>query len=226
MKKENADQLIRCVKECWWRVLLVLVFPAVAVIAVFSDWPSKEQPWSAIGAIVAAIAVVVALFQLNHAKTDDHEKRARYRKSFLVSIERCLAVLEGKAFKFWYKFESNPITRSDFYYLTDNDCRLDVSRLILLLPTFPFLPSEDSDEFSQLLNEVENFHNCLGRIINHPLGAGLSSMPVLPEDMGISGLERLINNARLHCRYIVNICRNNCAHIVNKENLSSPGYMP
>lgn len=61
MKKEDADQLIRCVKECWWRVLIIFAIPSFALVAVKSDWPWKESPWAAAAAVATFFAGVVAL---------------------------------------------------------------------------------------------------------------------------------------------------------------------
>nr|WP_321302643.1 hypothetical protein [Alcaligenes faecalis] len=62
MKKEEADQLIRCVKECWWRVLAVISLPVAASISIFSDWPWKDSPWTAIAAIATFAASWSALY--------------------------------------------------------------------------------------------------------------------------------------------------------------------
>lgn len=74
MKKEDADQLIRCVRACWWRVAIVVAIPAFASVAVFSSWPwGLETPWamlSAIGTLSATFsAVILAYIGDRRAKT-------------------------------------------------------------------------------------------------------------------------------------------------------------
>lgn len=39
MKKGDADQLIRCMKECWWRVALVIAIPLALMAWVFWGSP-------------------------------------------------------------------------------------------------------------------------------------------------------------------------------------------
>lgn len=62
MKKEDADQLIRCVKECWWRVTVVLAVPSLTLVALYSDWPWKESPWAAASAVATLFAGISALW--------------------------------------------------------------------------------------------------------------------------------------------------------------------
>ncbi|QCP82375.1 hypothetical protein D0C27_10980 [Alcaligenes faecalis] len=68
MKKEDADQLIRCVKECWWRMALVLAIPLGIMALVFWGSPvtvaledgaaAWVQALGSVGAVVAAIYVL------------------------------------------------------------------------------------------------------------------------------------------------------------------------
>lgn len=68
MKKEDADQLIRCVKECWWRMALVLAIPLAIMAWVLWGSPvavaledgaaAWVQAFGSIGAVVAAIYVL------------------------------------------------------------------------------------------------------------------------------------------------------------------------
>ncbi|ULH05369.1 hypothetical protein [Alcaligenes faecalis] len=68
MKKEDADLLIRCVKECWWRMALVLAIPLGIMAWVFWGSPvtvaledgaaAWVQAFGSIGAVVAAIYVL------------------------------------------------------------------------------------------------------------------------------------------------------------------------
>ncbi|MDT8470699.1 hypothetical protein O3S74_018095, partial [Alcaligenes nematophilus] len=89
MKKEDADQLIRCVKECWWRGLIVISLPTFASIAIFSDWPWQDSPWVAIGAVATFSAVLTAIFIALHQRADEkllREHRARIAAAYIAPI--------------------------------------------------------------------------------------------------------------------------------------------
>mgnify|MGYP006194644133 FL=1 len=89
MKKEDADQLIRCVRECWWRVLAVISFPIVASIAVFSDWPWDDSPWVAMGAVATFLAVLTAICIALSQRADEkllREHRARIAAAYIAPI--------------------------------------------------------------------------------------------------------------------------------------------
>lgn len=71
MKKEDADQLIRCVKECWWRVaiLFFLIF-GFALLAIFGlpsfEFDQTAAAWvQAIGSLLALV-IAIAVVGLTH----------------------------------------------------------------------------------------------------------------------------------------------------------------
>lgn len=63
MTKENTDQVIRCIKECWWRVgVLLVILIGFALIAIYG-WPQGDWQlgWGAIGAVATVITGGIAL---------------------------------------------------------------------------------------------------------------------------------------------------------------------
>lgn len=80
MTEEKANQIIRCVKECWWRVVLVFALPAVAAISILSEWPWRESPWSAAAAIATFFAGGSALWiSLREARERQAERVIKAR---------------------------------------------------------------------------------------------------------------------------------------------------
>ncbi|MGO3890121.1 MAG: hypothetical protein ACTJHW_04000 [Paenalcaligenes sp.] len=95
MTEEKADQIIRCVKECWWRVVIIFLIPAFASIAVFSSWPwGAESPWVMLAAIGTMVATVSALFLANigdrKAMTLRQEAAALHAPEAVVLIEEII----------------------------------------------------------------------------------------------------------------------------------------
>ncbi len=64
MKKEDADQLIRCVRECWWRLLIFFSVLLMFVTLVVYGWPEADWGfgWGAIGAVGTIVTGGVAVF--------------------------------------------------------------------------------------------------------------------------------------------------------------------
>lgn len=85
MTKENVDQVIRCVKECWWRVGLVFLIPSIAVISLSVDWkPSSSiTDWLTAVGTVAAVVATVALYWDGRKKAE--KKELANFLSFLLS---------------------------------------------------------------------------------------------------------------------------------------------
>lgn len=90
MKKEDADQLIRCVKECWWRVAILLLIPTLLFFVLWSDsegmeWKFGWAALAAIGSLLAAIAAFVASsIALKIARQEwDKEKEHKGQKALM-----------------------------------------------------------------------------------------------------------------------------------------------
>ncbi|WP_336579365.1 hypothetical protein [Alcaligenes sp. CHO6] len=64
MKKEDADQLIRCVKECWWRLLIFASVLLMFVTLVVYGWPAADLGfgWGAVGAVGTIVTGGAAVF--------------------------------------------------------------------------------------------------------------------------------------------------------------------
>lgn len=63
MTEEKANQIIRCVKECWWRVGLLLLLVFCFVLTLIHGWPSGDWGlgWGAVGALSAMAIGCIAL---------------------------------------------------------------------------------------------------------------------------------------------------------------------
>lgn len=99
MKKEEADQLIRCVKECWWRVLLLLTIPVAFMVWAIYGWPvimSVEDgaaAWvQAIGSILAIVGT--ALIARTEFKRSLAVERRQIRRERAAQRERQLAIIQ------------------------------------------------------------------------------------------------------------------------------------
>ena len=69
MTEEKVDQVIRCVKECWWRVGILLALIFGFVLLAMHGWPEGDWifGWGAIGALgtifTGGVAVKIAYSQ-------------------------------------------------------------------------------------------------------------------------------------------------------------------
>ncbi|QRF90263.1 hypothetical protein CLH39_08500 [Alcaligenes faecalis] len=84
MKKEDADQLIRCVKECWWRVMTVIGVLILGLIPIFSKWPWSESPWAALAAIATFFAGGTALW-ISQAELRSRQRLIRVQAIVMAS---------------------------------------------------------------------------------------------------------------------------------------------
>lgn len=78
MKKEDADQLIRCVKECWWRVGILLLLVSCFVLLAIHGWPQGDWAlgWGAIGAIATVVTGCAAVLIAYRQKKSNDERRS------------------------------------------------------------------------------------------------------------------------------------------------------
>lgn len=77
MKKEDADQLIRCVKECWWRVGVLLFLIFIFVLLVLHGWPQGDwgMGWGALGAVATCVTGCAAvLIAYRQKKSSDAQR--------------------------------------------------------------------------------------------------------------------------------------------------------
>lgn len=108
MKSEDADQLIRCVRECWWRVLLLLTIPSSVIAWAIYGWPvtvvvsDGVAAWAqAFGSIVGiGVAILVARYQSiksrellseqwEKERIDEIDRRIVQLGNIAVVIKRC-----------------------------------------------------------------------------------------------------------------------------------------
>lgn len=99
MKKEDADQLIRCVKECWWRVAAILMIVNAGVLIAVNGRPEGgwKLDWTAVAAISTLAAAIVALWlglrQIQQTKSI-REHEARVVAAYLAPVlEKIAATL-------------------------------------------------------------------------------------------------------------------------------------
>lgn len=91
MKKEDADQLIRCVKECWWRGVIVLAVPTALIAWAIWGWPisvtleSSAADWLQVFGVLfgVVVAVVVPIWQ-RHKNIDAIADEAKVVKKSVV----------------------------------------------------------------------------------------------------------------------------------------------
>lgn len=90
MKKEDADQLIRCVKECWWRVLLLLTIPLSLAAWAMYGWPIvfnvKEGAAAWVQAVGAVGALLVALYVMNASQNYLRAQQKETNKNKIVMV--------------------------------------------------------------------------------------------------------------------------------------------
>ncbi|MCC9162878.1 hypothetical protein LNA76_06000 [Alcaligenes sp. MMA] len=99
MKKDDADQLIRCVKECWWRVLLLLTAPIALVSWAIHGWPVTISVEDGVAAWVQAIGSILAiagaaLIARSEFKRSLAVERRQIRRQRAAQRERQLAVTQ------------------------------------------------------------------------------------------------------------------------------------
>lgn len=96
MTRENADQVIRCIKECWWRVGVLLVILLGFALIAMHGWPQGGWGlgWGAIGAtasvVIGVFAIQVSYIQMEWLK----EKRRFEKKRIVKKIEEIVFFLE------------------------------------------------------------------------------------------------------------------------------------
>ena len=95
MKKEDADQLIRCVKECWWRVLVVIAAPLFLILAlknglqIILTLKEGTAAWvQAIGSILAILAAVALYFAGEwHERKKKNKEDINYVTDVMRTVE-------------------------------------------------------------------------------------------------------------------------------------------
>lgn len=83
MNKENTDQVIRCIKECWWRVGVLIGVLFGSVLIAMHGWPQGEWGlgWGAVGAIASLVIGGVTL-QINHTQKKWIEQKRGFDREF------------------------------------------------------------------------------------------------------------------------------------------------
>lgn len=91
MTEEKADQIIRCVKECWWQVLIVLGTGFGLAVLLFHGWfelnsmvASWVQALGSVGAIL--IAVYVLREQQKHFLEAEERRLVEAESRLLLSL--------------------------------------------------------------------------------------------------------------------------------------------
>lgn len=84
---------------CAWPVITVVAIIAFACIAVFSDWPWSESPWTAAAAIATFSAALVALWlgktQSRRLMLDREEKATLVASGLIIHLELAAAKISG-----------------------------------------------------------------------------------------------------------------------------------
>ncbi|MCQ9618344.1 hypothetical protein L1889_18055 [Paenalcaligenes niemegkensis] len=92
MTEEKVDQIIRCVKECWWRVLLVIAIPALLIASLLNGWPVRIEMESGAAAWAQACVsffAIIAAFMIGGA-----QQRAELRRRSQDQKDQLNALLE------------------------------------------------------------------------------------------------------------------------------------
>lgn len=135
MKKEDADQLIRCVKECWWRVAILLLIPILLFFVLWldgddMDWKFGWSALAAIGSLLAAIAAFVASSTaLKIARQEwDKEKEQKGQKALMYkwlfmgeigSLQASFEAIENQVEKYIAAQEGAELTIETCLYMND-----------------------------------------------------------------------------------------------------------
>ena len=59
MTEENADQIIRCIKECWWRAGILLALTVGAFLLIASGWPEWSKTLFFWVLVIVFIALII-----------------------------------------------------------------------------------------------------------------------------------------------------------------------
>lgn len=105
MTEKQADQICRCVKECWWRALLVVAIPIFLVLSLQQGWPvivtleDGMAAWvQAIGSVVAIVgAYFISRFSAGLAQRQQLEKEERERKRIENGYKEVARILYTQA---------------------------------------------------------------------------------------------------------------------------------
>lgn len=87
MNKENTDQVIRCIKECWWRVGFLLLLAIGLALLVMYGWPFKVHVdvkllnW--VQTVAACIAGFGGIYTAHIALSISLQDREKQRQSAL-----------------------------------------------------------------------------------------------------------------------------------------------
>lgn len=135
MKKEDADQLIRCVKECWWRVAILLLIPTSLFFVLWSDSEGMEWKfdWAALAAIGSLLAAIAAFFASSIAlkiarqewekeKEQKGQKALMYKWLFMGEIGSLQAnyeAIENEIKKYLAAQEGAELTKETCVYMND-----------------------------------------------------------------------------------------------------------
>ncbi|MBH0311259.1 hypothetical protein I7E32_12885 [Alcaligenes faecalis] len=90
MKKEDADQLIRCVRECWWRVLLLLTIPPSFVVWAIYGWPitvaveGGMPVWGQV--LVTVLGIWSAVYAANQGAKAASRLKEEQRKNATLAV--------------------------------------------------------------------------------------------------------------------------------------------
>ncbi|WP_368928662.1 hypothetical protein [Alcaligenes faecalis] len=177
MKKDDADQLIRCVKECWWRVAILILIPSLLTGWLLSDRQSITQglDWTALAAIgtflAAAAAFLSSQVALRIAQQDwEKEKSIRYQKSLIyknllkapvevleADIEAIEEVME-KYLKQPKNFPLNPDFRS---YMNEVVQPVSISLISENIEGLHYLGEEMGGAIARIISSIHPFQLCV-----------------------------------------------------------------
>lgn len=92
MVKEDADQLIRCVKECWWRVAIVISLIALFGLLAAYGWPTGDWAfgWGGIGAVATSVTGICAIYFAYLQFEKERKNQLTYKRLFATRLDEYL----------------------------------------------------------------------------------------------------------------------------------------
>ncbi|WP_321331259.1 hypothetical protein [Alcaligenes faecalis] len=108
MKKEDADQLIRCFRECWWRVGLLLLLVFTFILLVLYGWPSGDWAfgWGFVGALATSVTGCAAVQIAYHQKRVADQSRENLNWISLKEANHLLNEISHQLARVFWAVES------------------------------------------------------------------------------------------------------------------------
>lgn len=142
-------------RVCAWPVIAVVAIIAFACIAIFSDWPWKESPWTAAAAVATFCAAWVALWlgqsESRRIKAEKEEKANLIAAGLIIKLELASSRIAGARDHFSYDETEFPdATDVAKIVLTHMRSILDSIEITDLIFIHPLLPKAAKDLVSAI----------------------------------------------------------------------------